>query len=178
MRTSRLRIEPGLGRGVLWPLTLAGGGGGGGPVQGEVVVLSGGEGVMSSPPRADHLPPVTMWSMTWCIWCHLPPVQWQNDRRLWKPNLHSLSEWYMLGSQPPHPQCRPPPCQWCMLGSQPPVMWQVKHAGSTPFPYVHRMTHRCKSITLPQTSFAGCKKTLKYDDFSEECRQQLEDLST
>ena len=34
-------------------------------------------------------------------------------------------------------------------------MWPVMHAGiETP---VNRMTHRCKNITLPQTSFAGGK---------------------
>ena len=34
------------------------------------------------------------------------------------------------------------------------VMWTVMHAGK-PTPTVNRMTHRCKNITLPQTSFAG-----------------------
>ena len=32
-----------------------------------------------------------------------------------------------------------------------PVMWPVMHAGK--LPPVTRMTHGCKNITLPQTSF-------------------------
>ena len=36
----------------------------------------------------------------------------------------------------------------------PPVMWPVVRAG-TGHPPVNRMTHRCKNITWPQTSFAG-----------------------
>ena len=43
------------------------------------------------------------------------------------------------------------------LEADPLVMWPVMHAGKpTPTP-VNRMTHRCKNITLLQTSFAGGK---------------------
>ena len=42
------------------------------------------------------------------------------------------------------------------LDRDPPVMWPVMHAGKET-PPVNRMTHRCKNITLPQTSFAGGK---------------------
>ena len=42
------------------------------------------------------------------------------------------------------------------LDRDPPVMWPVMHAG-TETPPVNRMTHRCKNITLPQTSFPGGK---------------------
>ena len=84
---------------VLWPLTLARGrgggwwscpGGGGGPVWGEGWCPP----LLGRPPSpcADHLPPVTMWPIPWCIWCHPPPppIQWQNDRCQWKYNLCSL----------------------------------------------------------------------------------------
>ena len=76
-------LWPWLGGGW-WPLTLA-------------------RGWMTFDPV--HLSPVTMWPISWCIWCHLPPVQWQNDRHLWKHNLRSLlcaaraviSEFYLVG---------------------------------------------------------------------------------
>ena len=50
------------------------------------------------------------------------------------------------------------------LDADPLVMWPVLHAGKpTPPPTpVNRMTHRCKNITLPQTSFAGSKYILMY----------------
>ena len=63
---------------------------------------------------------------------------------------------YMLGSQPPPllSACweANPPFQ-CMLGSQPPV---------------NRMTHRCKNITLPQTSLSGGNKNLGGASFYNE----------
>ena len=37
-------------------------------------------------------------------------------------------------------------------------MWPVVHAGIGT-PCVNRITHRCKNITLPQTSFAGGKNS-------------------
>ena len=76
---------------------LAGGGGGSWPLTlarwGEVVDLwpwpGGGDWPLTLA-KDVHPPPVTMWPIPRCIWCHLPPVQWQNDRRLWKHNLRSL----------------------------------------------------------------------------------------
>ena len=60
------------------------------------------------------------------------------------------------------PECRPPldagppwmqtpPCRLLL------VIWPVMHAGEPTPPPLNRMTHRCKNITLPQTSFAGGK---------------------
>ena len=40
-------------------------------------------------------------------------------------------------------------------------MWPVMHAGKSA-PLVNRMTHRCKNITFPQTSFAGGKISIQY----------------
>ena len=61
--------------------------GGGGPVQGGGDVHPPRQTTFTPPRQDHHLTPVTMWPIP-CIWCHLPPpVQWQNDRRLWKHNL-------------------------------------------------------------------------------------------
>ena len=43
---------------------------GGGPVQGVDVPPPGPDYL---PPRARPPPPVTMWPIPWCIWCHIPP---------------------------------------------------------------------------------------------------------
>ena len=58
----------------------------------------------------------------------------------------------------------PPPPVADPLQAEPPVdadpsvMWPVMHTGKpTPPPPVDRMTHTCKNITLPETSFASGK---------------------
>ena len=57
----------------------------------------------------------------------------------------------------PNQPCNPPtpPGQPCMSPHQP--CMPPKHAR----PPVDRMTHTCKNITFPQTSFAGGNKTLQ-----------------
>ena len=54
------------------------------------------------------------------------------------------------GCRPPSPSCRPSP-----LDADPPGHVTGMYGGKPPPPAVNRMTHRCKNITLPQTSFAG-----------------------
>ena len=74
-----------------------------------------------------------------------------------------------LDADPPPMQnssgCRPPWMQttpW--MQTIPPwmkttlVMWPVMHAGKPRPPWTEWMTHRCKNITLPQTSFPGGNK--------------------
>ena len=91
--------------------------GGGGPIQEEVIlsvgrggssVQEGGQwpflpgggcpvqegddpawGRWSCPVGRHPSPPVTMWPIPWCIWCHPPPWGW-TDRCFWKHNLRSL----------------------------------------------------------------------------------------
>ena len=60
---------------------------------------------------------------------------------------------------PTHPQV----ClQWVCIGGDVPNLPQVclrgGGVGQTSLPPVNRMTHRCKNITLSQTSFVGGKK--------------------
>ena len=49
----------------------------GGPWSGEVVEVLVVEmsciPLLTPPPGPDHLPPVTMWPIPWCIWHHPPP---------------------------------------------------------------------------------------------------------
>ena len=56
--------------------------------------------------------------------------------------------------------CVPPAC-WCIPGGAPPWQRPPCHvtcdASWNRDPPVNRMTHRCKNITLPQTSFTGGK---------------------
>ena len=98
MRTSRLRIVAGGGE-VLLPLTLARGGGGGrGVVQGGGrwclgmrCCLGGGGCCCPLLPSSRTTPPpdhVTYPMMN--LVSHLPPVQWQIDKHLWKHHIRSL----------------------------------------------------------------------------------------
>ena len=68
-----------------------------------------------------------------------------------------------LWMQTPLPGCTPPGCR-SSLDADPP-------GGRSP---VNRMTHRCKNITLPQTSFAAGKNTprntITYNDTLSQLR--------
>ena len=68
---------------------------------------------------------------------------------------------------PPPPQEQAPPrssppriSPWEQAPPSPPK--QVPPRSRHPLPPVNRMTDRCKNITLPQTSFAGSKKHIKW----------------
>ena len=72
-----------------------------------------------------------------------------------------------LDADYPSPGCRPPRCRPPGCRPQPPWMQTPNPLDADPHgcrspslyadPSVNRMTHRCKNITLSQTSFVGCK---------------------
>ena len=70
---------PGVGGGVGWVVVSRGRGS-----------LPPDQDIHPSPPAPDHLPPVTMWPIPWCIWCHLPPLNRVSVTRMWKHSLRSL----------------------------------------------------------------------------------------
>ena len=73
--------------------------------------------------------------------------------RMHTTSLLTISHSIQWGGLPNPLDADPPPLP---LDADPPLL----HLMQTPLnadPPVNRMTHRCKNITLPQTSFAGGK---------------------
>ena len=91
-----------------------GGGVGCGPVPGGWSCLGG---IVDVSPQGQTTSPspVTMWPISWCIWCHLPTdLNRVSDTRLWKHNLCSLR--YAGGNKHESPLITPikyllDPCQ-------------------------------------------------------------------